>query len=101
MPLDLSQLPREAIAEFCRRNGIRRLAIFGSALRDDFTPESDVDVLVEFEPEKRIGFLGLAGIEIELSEMLGRKIDLNTPNSLSPHFRDTVMKVARRLYDAA
>ncbi len=59
-------IPKEEIAAFCQRNHIRRMALFGSVLRDDFTPESDVDVLVEFEPDARIGYIGLAGLEIEL-----------------------------------
>ena len=71
-------VPKEEIAAFCRRNHIRRMALFGSVLRDDFTPESDVDVLVEFEPDARIGYIGLAGLEIELDKILGRKADLHT-----------------------
>ena len=72
------EIPKDEIAKFCRRNHIRRLALFGSVLRDDFTPESDVDVLVEFEPDARIGYIGLAGLEIELDKILGRKADLHT-----------------------
>ncbi|MXW79191.1 MAG: nucleotidyltransferase family protein [Gemmatimonadetes bacterium] len=71
-------IPKEEIAAFCQRNHIRRMALFGSVLRDDFTPESDVDVLVEFEPDARIGYIGLAGLEIELDKILGRKADLHT-----------------------
>ena len=69
---------KDEIAAFCRRNHIRRMALFGSVLRDDFTPESDVDVLVEFEPDARIGYIGLAGLETELDKILGRKADLYT-----------------------
>ena len=94
-------IPKERIAEFCRRNHIRRLALFGSVLRDDFTPESDVDVLVEFEPDARVGLLGLAHMEIELSELLGRKVDLNTAGFLSVYFRDEVLAEAETQYDAA
>ncbi len=94
-------IPKERIAEFCRRNRIRRLALFGSVLRDDFTLESDVDVLVEFEPDARVGLLGLARMEIELSELLGRKVDLNTPGFLSDYFRDEVLAEAETQYDAA
>lgn len=71
-------IPDNKIAEFCRRHHIRRLALFGSVLRDDFTPDSDVDILVDFEPNTRIGYIGLAELEIELKEMLGRNVDLHT-----------------------
>lgn len=71
-------IPKHKIAEFCQRNRIRRLALFGSALRGDFTSDSDVDVLIAFEPDIRIGYIGLAGLEIELEELLGRKADLHT-----------------------
>jgi predicted nucleotidyltransferase len=82
---------REKLAEFCRRNHIRRLSLFGSVLTDRFSPDSDVDVLVEFEPGNGPGYFGLAGMEIELSEMLGRKVDLRTPRELSRYFRDEVI----------
>ena len=94
-------IPKQRIAEFCRRNHIRRLALFGSVLRDDFRPDSDVDVLVEFEPGARVGLLRLAGMEIELGEILGRKVDLNTPGFLSDYFRDQVLAEAEVQYDAA
>jgi hypothetical protein len=93
-------IPKEKIAEFCRRNRIRRLALFGSALRDDFRPDSDVDVLVEFEPGARVG-LAFITMQDELSELLGRKVDLNTPACLSPYFRKEVLNEAEVLYDAA
>jgi len=91
---------REVIAEFCRRHHIRRLAFFGSVLRDDFRPESDVDVLVEFEAGHTPG-LDFFGMEIELSEILGRKVDLNTPGFLSRYYRDRVLAEAEDLYVAA
>jgi len=91
---------REVIAEFCRRHHIRRLAFFGSVLRDDFRPESDVDVLVEFQPGHTPG-LDFFGMEIELSEILGRKVDLNTPGFLSRYYRDRVLAEAEDLYVAA
>ena len=94
------EIPKEKLAEFCRRNHIRRLAFFGSVLRDDFTPESDVDVLVEFEPGTRVG-LRFFGMERELSEILGHKVDLNTRGFLSKYFRDEVIAEAEVLYDAA
>jgi hypothetical protein len=90
-------VPRERIEEFCRRHYIRRLALFGSVVRDDFTPESDVDVLVEFEPGKTPGY-AFFSMEEELSTMLGRRVDLNTPNSLSKYFRDEVLAEAEELY---
>ena len=92
-------LPRDKIAEFCRRHRIRKLSLFGSVLRDDFRPDSDIDVLVEFEPGARTGFAFFA-MEIELSEILGRKVDLNTPGFLSKYFRDQVLKEAEVQYDA-
>ena len=93
-------IPKDRIEAFCRRNHIRRLAFFGSVLREDFTAESDVDVLVEFEPGVRVG-LRFFGMEGELSEILGRKVDLNTPGFLSKYFRDEVIAEAEVLYDAA
>ena len=94
------RLDQEIIAEFCRRNSIRRLALFGSVLRYDFGPQSDVDVLVEFEAGFHIDLIGLAGLEIELSEILGRKADLRTPQDLSRYFRDKVMAQAEVCYAA-
>jgi hypothetical protein len=94
-------IPQEEIAAFCRRHRIRRLAFFGSVLRDDFTPGSDVDVLVEFEPDARVGLIGFAGMENELSRLLGRKADLNTPGFLSPYFRDQVMREMEVAYEQA
>jgi uncharacterized protein len=93
-------IPKEKIAEFCRRNRIRRLAFFGSVLRDDFTPESDVDVLVEFEAGHTPG-LAFFGMEEDLSDLLGRRVDLNTPGFLSPYFRQEVLDHLEVLYDAA
>ena len=92
-------IPKDKIAEFCRHNRIHRLALFGSVLRDDFTPKSDVDVLVEFEPGHTPG-LRFFRMEEELSELLGRKVDLNTPAFLSPYFRQEVLKEAEALYVA-
>jgi hypothetical protein len=95
------EIPKDRVAEFCHRNQIRRLALFGSVLRDDFGPDSDVDVLVEFTPGARVGLLRLAGMEIELSGILGRKVDLNTPGFLSDDFREQVLAEAQVQYDAA
>lgn len=93
-------VPVEKIAEFCRRHHVRKLAFFGSVLRDDFRPDSDVDVLVEFEPGQTPG-LAFFGMQDELSDLLGRRVDLNTPGCLSPHFRNRVAQEAETLYDAA
>ena len=93
-------IPKEKIEAFCRRNQIRRLAFFGSVLRDDFSAESDVDVLVEFEPDARVG-LQFFKMEQELSEILGRKVDLNTAGFLSQYFREKVIAEAEVLYEAA
>ncbi len=100
MPLQI-EISKDEIAEFCRRNKIRKLAIFGSALRDDFTPESDVDVIVWFEPEARVGLITFGGIERELSEILGRPVDMHTPDMLSKYFRERVLMEAEMVYDAA
>ena len=92
-------IPTEHLASFSRRNRIRRLALFGSALRDDFRPDSDLDILVVFEPDARVGLLFFA-LQRELSELLGRPVDLNTPGFLSPYFRDEVLAEAVDLYVA-
>jgi predicted nucleotidyltransferase len=91
------RVPRKKLEDFCRRNHIRKLAFFGSVLRDDFGPESDVDVLVEFEPGKTPGF-AFFGMQEELSAILGRKVDLNTPGFLSKYFRDEIIREARVEY---
>jgi len=92
-------VPPERIAEFCQRHGIRRLAIFGSALREDFGPDSDVDVLVEFDPEHIPGLLGMASLERELSEIFGgRRVDLRTAEDLSRYFRQRVIEEAKIQY---
>lgn len=96
------EVPQAEIAVFCRRHHIRNLALFGSVLRDDFRPESDIDVLVEFEPGHVPGLIRLAGMELELSTLLGgRKVDMNTPLCLSPYFRDEVLAEAEVLYAEA
>ena len=91
---------REQIADFCRRHHIRRLALFGSVLRKDFRPDSDVDVLVEFEPGQRVG-LAFFAMQDELSDLFGHRVDLNTPGFLSRYFRDEVLAEADVLYAKA
>lgn len=90
---------QDRLAEFCKSHGIRRLAIFGSALRSDLGPTSDIDLLVEFEPEHTPGLFGVARLERELSELFGgRKVDLRTPQDLSPYFREQVLEEAEVQY---
>ena len=85
-------VPKTALAAFCQEHGSKRLAAFGSALRDDFGPDSDIDLLVEFEPDRIPGLLGVAGMEITLSQLFaGRKADLRTAEDLSPYFRQGVL----------
>jgi hypothetical protein len=93
-------IDREKISDFCRRHHIRKLALFGSVLREDFNPESDVDVLVEFE-QGHIPGLAFFSMERELSEILNHKVDLNTPQFLSPYFRDQILAEAEAQYVAA
>jgi predicted nucleotidyltransferase len=92
-------LPYEAIAAFCQQHPIRRLSLFGSVLRDDFTPESDVDVLVEFAPNAGVGYFELVQMQIELSAIFGREVDLLTPNALSRQFRERVLSAAQVVYE--
>jgi predicted nucleotidyltransferase len=94
-------IDRDRLADFCRRHHIRRLALFGSVLRDDFRPDSDVDVLVEFEPGQPVGFIRLAGIERQLSALLGRTADLRTAADLSHYFRQQVLDTAEVQFAAA
>jgi predicted nucleotidyltransferase len=94
------QIPPSALAALCRRYGVRRLSLFGSVLRPDFAAASDVDMLVEFEPGHSVGLFRLAALERELSDLVGRKVDLRTPNDLSPYFRDAVMHAAVEQYAA-
>ncbi len=88
----------DVLAVFCRRHHVRRLSLFGSALRDDFGPESDLDILVEFEPGHTPGF-AFFGMQDELSELFGRKVDLNTPAFLNRYFRQDVLKSAQVQYE--
>jgi predicted nucleotidyltransferase len=93
------QIPKQSLKRFCQTHHIRRLSIFGSVLRDDFGPDSDIDVLVEFEPAHVPGFFKLAEMETELQSLLGgRKTDLRTPEDLSRYFRDDVLAAAEVQY---
>ncbi len=93
-------LDLKMIRAFCERHHIRRLALFGSVLTEQFRPDSDVDVLVEFAPGSHVGLFDIAGMEQELSEMLGREVDLRTPDDLSPYFREDVLRQAEVQYAA-
>jgi predicted nucleotidyltransferase len=94
------ELPAQEIADFCREHHIRSLRLFGSVLHGDFRPDSDLDVLVEFEPDRPVGLIRMARIERELSTLLGRKVDLHTPADLSRYFRDEVLREAVVQYAA-
>ena len=95
------EIPSLAVGDFCRRHHIRRLSLFGSVLRSDFSAESDIDVLVDFEPGARMGLIALAGMEIELSQLLGRRVEIHTVRGLHPSFRDAVLEIAEAQYEQA
>lgn len=99
--LDRVGATREDLDRLCRLHRIKRLSLFGSVLRDDFSAASDIDVLVEFEADARITFFSLARLEEALSALFGRRADVHVPRSLSPHLRDQVLSQARDLYVAA
>jgi uncharacterized protein len=95
------RIDRSALAELCRRHRIRRIALFGSTIKGNARPDSDVDLLVEFDADGIPGLLGIARIEAELSILLGgRRVDVRTPQDLSPHFRDEVIRTAEVQYAA-
>ena len=97
--LPMPLLPEDAaLAALCRRHRIRRLALFGSVLKGTARPDSDIDLLVEFEPGLAPGLLGISSIEIEMGQLLGRKVDLRTADDLSPHFREEVLRQAQVAY---
>ena len=94
------EFPEDRLAEFCARHGVRRLWAFGSILRNDFGPNSDVDLLVEFQPGRTPGMIGFGAMIVELEGLLGRQVDLRTPADLSRYFRDEVVRSARPLHAA-
>jgi len=94
------EIPRKDIADFCRQHRIKRLAVFGSAVRKDFRYTSDVDLLVEFEPDAQVGFIALSRLQRELSAIFGRQVDLVPRNGLKPKIRDAVLSSAEELYAA-
>lgn len=91
-------IDENALAAICRKHGISKLSLFGSVLREDFHDESDIDILVEFEPRVAVGFFKLGEIEAELTALMGRTVDLRTPAELSPYFRDEVVENASVQY---
>lgn len=93
-------IPKAEMEIFCRHNHIRKLSLFGSALRDQLKPDSDIDLLVEFDESHIPGLITLAGMEIELSDKIGRKVDIRTPRDLSRYFRDEVVRQAEVQYEA-
>ena len=95
----VGNITKQEIAEFCKRNYIKKFAFFGSVLRKDFDAESDIDILIELEPDNPVGLMAMARMELELSEMLGRKADLRTPQDLSKYFRDKVLSEAETQYE--
>ena len=99
MPALPVAIPAQLIEEFCVRNHIRKLSLFGSVLTPRFGPDSDVDVLVEFEPGAPVSYFDLVGMEMELSQVIGRKVDLRTPQELSRYFRDKVVASALPQYE--
>ena len=94
-------IDEDRLREVCHAHGIRRLGLFGSALHGRMQPDSDIDLLVDFEPNRTPGLLGIARLELELEALVGRPVDLRTPHDLSRYFRDEVAAEARVLYEAA
>jgi len=94
------RMSKDALIAFCQRNHIRKLSVFGSATRGELRPESDIDLLVEFEPDHIPGLFSIVMMEMELSETLGRKVDLRTPEDLSQYFRDEVLANAELQYQS-
>lgn len=97
--LAAASLPLAAIRAFCERHPIKHLSLFGSALRGELGPESDIDLLVEYEPDARISYFDMAQQEIDLGQMVRRSVDLRTPQELSPHFRRQVIESAELIYE--
>ena len=98
MKIQAVVFPRKKIAQLCQRYGVRQLDVFGSLVTGRFTARSDIDILVEYKPEAHPGFLALAGLQIDLSELLGRKVDLVSKKGLKPIIRDEVLATAKVIY---
>ena len=95
------QLPLEAIRAYCEQRPIKRLLLFGSALRDDFSPDSDIDMLIEYAPEAKLDAYAILRQQADLCKLIGRPVDLGTPQTLSPYIRQEVIESAEPLYDVA
>ena len=85
------QIPEQALRGFCRRNQVRKLSLFGSVIRDDFGPDSDIDILIEFKPEAEVDLLEFSGMRLELMDLFGRNVDLVTPSALKPLIKDSIL----------
>ena len=94
------KISKDKLADFCKKNHIKKLSVFGSAVRGELQPGSDIDLLVEFEPNHTPGLFSIVKMEMELTEMLGKKVDLRTPEDLSRYFRDEVVRNAELQYQA-
>ena len=94
------KISSERLTDFCRRNGIRKLSLYGSVLKKTMRPDSDIDLLVEFYDDRLPGFFSLCRMENELSDLFGRKVDLRTPQELSRYFRDEVLRTAEVQYES-
>ena len=93
-----AHLPADKIVEYCARKPILRLSVFGSAAKEDLRPESDIDLLVEYVPDARVGLFEMGGHLVDLTEIIGRKVDLVTPKGLCKYIRDEVLETARIIY---
>ena len=94
-------IPTDHLTKFCHQHHIKRLSRFGSVLREDFRPDSDIDVLVEFQPGANVGLIALAGLEIQLSQVFGFPAEIHTIRGLNPLFRDEVLRSAEVQYEQA
>ncbi|MCD4686880.1 MAG: nucleotidyltransferase family protein [Anaerolineae bacterium] len=99
MPTIQITIPHDQLRAFCERHPIRKLSLFGSVLRVDFGPDSDIDMLVEFQPDARITLLDMVSMELELTAIMGRKVDFRTPQELSRYFRQQVLDTAEVVYE--
>jgi len=95
-----NKISKDKLADFCKKYHIKKLSVFGSAVRGELRPDSDIDLLVEFEQDLTPGLFSIVRMEMELAEMLGRKVDLRTPEDLSQYFRDEVIRNAELQYQA-
>ena len=93
------RIPTDKIVAFCQHNQIRKMALFGSVLREDFRPDSDVDVLIEFAPDARVNYFMFVDMQDELTRLFKRKVDLHTPYSLGNYFREQVLQSAKVVYE--